>query len=215
MFLICHSAVSLITLVRSIPVVVSTELLGYRSFAAGPISAPIKLEPDPAWVNTVPGICLWQAAVTPIIPTPKVVVASIADTITNLAWLLAWWEGASIGSIQGPDIPLGELIGFSFASVYTIGLAPAVRVYGLECGEPFDNSIHALLVLGLPPIQAHLVPLLDDPVPLCVSSAHQAGIYKLSPLLIFTALLLHELVHLLLNPFLPEGPLQLVVMDEG
>ena len=81
-----------------------------------------------------------------------------------------------------------------------------------------------------PLVKAELIALLDDPAPLCVSARHQAPIYKLSSLVILTALqnftlyehyhpvhhlLPHELVHLLLNLFLPECSLELIVVDIG
>ena len=86
-------------------------------------------------------------------------------------------------------------------------------------------------MFGFPLVETELIAFLDDPAPLCVSSRHQAPIYKLSSLVILTALqhftlyehyhpvhhhlLPHELVHLLLNLFLPECSLELIVMDIG
>ena len=87
---------------------------------------------------------------------------------------------------------------------------------------PLDNIVNTLLVLVLPPIQAHLVPLLYDPVALCVTAIHQARIHKPASLIILTALpkkriklnhkgmshlFFHKLINLLLNFFLPKRPL--------
>ena len=50
--------------------------------------------------------------------------------------MLTGGEGASIGSIQGPDIPLGDLVRLPFTSVYTVSLAFSIRVNKIECCKP-------------------------------------------------------------------------------
>ena len=42
----------------------------------------------------------------------------------------------SIGRIESPYVPLGELVGFPLGPIDTIGLTATIGVQGVEGGEP-------------------------------------------------------------------------------
>ena len=54
----------------------------------------------------------------------------------------------SVSSVDGPDVPLGELVGFPLSPVDPIGFTPTVGVQWVECGEPGRSSLVTRLPRG-------------------------------------------------------------------
>ena len=86
--------------------------------------------------------------------------------------MLTLGQGTIIGSVQGPDVPLRELMRLSLASIDSIGLASSIGVNMVECWESFDDIVHTFLVFPFPGVQTRLIATLCYSVPLCMASLH-------------------------------------------
>ena len=89
-----------------------------------------------------------------------------------LTRVLALGQGTIIGSVQGPDVPLRELVRLSLAFIDSIGLASSVGVNLVECWESLDDIVHTFLVFPLPGVQTRLIAILCYSVALCMASLH-------------------------------------------
>ena len=86
--------------------------------------------------------------------------------------MLALGQGPVIGGVQGPNVPLGELVRLSLAFINSIGLASSVGVNLVECWESLDDIVHTFLVFPLPGIQTRLIAILCYSVAFCMASLH-------------------------------------------
>ena len=93
----------------------------------------------------------------------------------SLTGVLALGQGTIIGSIQGPNVPLGELVRQSLAFIDSIGLASSVGVNLVEGWESLNDIVHTFLVFSLPGIKTCLVAILGYSVALCMAPLHCNG----------------------------------------
>lgn len=140
--------------------------------SAFPVLSSVEFEPHSAGINAVLCPGLGQAAVSTVIAAPEVVVARITDVVTDLGRVLALGQGTIIGSVQGPDVPLRELVRLSLAFIDSIGLASSVGVNLVECWESLDDIVDTFLVFPLPGVQTRLIAILRYSVALCMASLH-------------------------------------------
>ena len=89
-----------------------------------------------------------------------------------LTRVLALGQGAVIGSVQGPNVPLGELVRLPLAFIDSIGLASSVGVNLVKCWESLDDIVHTFLMFPLPGIQTRLIAILCYSVALSMASLH-------------------------------------------